>query len=79
MKKMRIWGVTVIRQNIPPAFHAYRNAETIQAMLILFENQVVYNQGSHYNSSNGRFTPVDGVYQFNVLGSITGFQQMVLS
>ena len=56
-----------------PAFYAYKNDGNYTSAVDIVWNQVVYNQGSHYDNSNGRFTaPVTGVYQFNVMGSITG-------
>ena len=56
-----------------PAFYAYKNDGNYTSAVDIVWNQVVYNQGSHYNNSNGRFTaPVTGLYQFNVMGSITG-------
>ena len=39
-----------------PAFYAYRNAGNYTSTATIVWNNVVYNQGSHYNSSNGRFT-----------------------
>ena len=56
-----------------PAFYAYRNSGNYTSSVDIVWNTVVYNQGSHYDVSNGRFTaPVTGVYQFNVMSSITG-------
>ena len=56
-----------------PAFSVNRTAGNYTSNSVIVWNSVVYNQGNHYNSSNGRFTaPVAGVYQFNVMGSITG-------
>ena len=55
-----------------PAFRASRTAGNYTSATTIVWNNVIYNQGSHYDSSNGRFTaPVDGIYQFNVMGSVT--------
>ena len=55
-----------------PAFRASRTAGNYSSADTIVWNNVIYNQGSHYDSSNGRFTaPVAGIYQFNVMGSIT--------
>ena len=55
-----------------PAFRASRTAGNYTSAVTIVWNNVIYNQGSHYDSSNGRFTaPVDGIYQFNVMGSVT--------
>tara|TARA_B100001287_G_scaffold262099_1_gene251725 strand:+ start:270 stop:1064 length:795 start_codon:yes stop_codon:yes gene_type:complete len=55
-----------------PAFRVSRTAGNYTSAATIVWNNVIYNQGSHYDSSNGRFTaPVAGIYQFNVMGSIT--------
>jgi len=55
-----------------PAFRASRTAGNYTSATTIVWNNVIYNQGSHYDSSNGRFTaPVAGTYQFNVMGSVT--------
>ena len=52
-----------------PAFLAYINATTdttINANTNYVFDGVKYNVGSHYNTSNGKFTaPVDGLYNFS--------------
>ena len=56
-----------------PAFAAYRNAGDVQSVTTFIYNVAVYNIGSHYNTSNGRFTaPVAGRYQFNCMMSHNG-------
>ena len=72
-ERMKINPAGLVTKPNTPAFHAYRNAGNYTSNVDIVWNQVVYNQGSHYNNSNGRFTaPVAGVYQFNVMGSVTG-------
>ena len=57
---------------LTPAFRCHRTAGNYTSTTVIVWNVVTYNQGGHYNSSNGRFTaPVTGVYQFNVMGSLT--------
>jgi hypothetical protein len=49
-----------------PSFHAVRNAGNVSSTGIFICNAVTFNDGSHYNSSTGRFTaPVAGRYQLN--------------
>ena len=56
-----------------PAFIAYRNAGDLTSSVDVVFDQVVLNAGSHYDSSNGRFTaPVAGKYQFNTFLSHNG-------
>ena len=75
-ERMKINPAGLVTKPNTPAFHAYRNAGNYTSNVDIVWNQVVYNQGSHYNNSNGRFTaPVAGVYQFNVMGSVTGGPQ----
>ena len=61
-----------------PAFRASRTSGNYSGSSteVIVWNNVIYNQGSHYSNSNGRFTaPVAGIYQFNVMGSVTGSPQ----
>jgi len=63
---------------LTPAFRASRTGGNYSGSSteVIVWNNVIYNQGSHYDNSNGRFTaPVAGVYQFNVMGSVTGGPQ----
>ena len=56
-----------------PAFIAYRDAGDTTSSTVFIFNQVVLNAGSHYDTSNGRFTaPVAGKYQFNAFLSHNG-------
>lgn len=57
-----------------PSFLAYKNnGNYTSGGVDIVWNTVVHNEGSHYDSSNGRFTaPVAGKYFFSVMGSITG-------
>tara|TARA_R100000426_G_scaffold66917_1_gene46635 strand:+ start:35 stop:565 length:531 start_codon:yes stop_codon:yes gene_type:complete len=56
-----------------PAFIAYRDAGDLTSATDVIFNQVVLNAGSHYDTSNGRFTaPVAGKYQFNAFLSHNG-------
>ncbi len=49
-----------------PAFSVTRSAGDIASGSTLIGNVVILNTGSHYNTSNGRFTaPVTGVYAFH--------------
>ena len=51
-----------------PAFLAWRNQATwsVSAQATFAFNQTAFNIGSHYNTSNYRFTaPITGTYQFN--------------
>jgi len=55
-----------------PVFKAYRSASTSASGVIAFNN-VIYNVGSSYNSSNGLFTaPVAGYYIFFFLSIGSG-------
>ena len=48
-----------------PYFKANKSA-VISGTGVVVWNTVVYNQGGHYDSSNGRFTaPIDGLYWFS--------------
>ena len=62
----------VVTMPSQPAFRASRTAGNYTSADTIVWNNVIYNQGNHYDNSNGRFTaPVAGIYQFNVMGSIT--------
>ena len=72
-EKMKINPAGLVTKPNTPAFRVHRTAGNYTSTTVIIWNVVTYNQGGHYNSSNGRFTaPVAGVYQFNVMGSITG-------
>lgn len=56
-----------------PSFHAFRNAGSVSSTGIFICNSVTFNDGSHYNSSTGRFTaPVAGRYQVNFFWLMQG-------
>ena len=62
----------VVTMPSQPAIRASRTAGNYTSADTIVWNNVIYNQGNHYDNSNGRFTaPVAGIYQFNVMGSIT--------
>ena len=53
-----------LRPNLPAFQVAKTNGDVSSNNYVIF-NQVYYNNGSHYNTSNGRFTaPVTGIYHF---------------
>ena len=64
-----------------PAFHVWRNAGDISATnSVIVWNQVRFNRGNCYNSSNGFFTaPVSGMYFFSVFGMTDGHAAGVCS
>jgi len=56
-----------------PSFHAVRNAGNFSSTGIFICNAVTFNDGSHYNSTTGRFTaPVAGRYQTNFFWLMQG-------
>jgi len=49
-----------------PAFYAYSTGSGWNHDNIIVWNSTAFNQGNHFNTSNGKFTaPVAGVYMFN--------------
>jgi hypothetical protein len=65
-ERMRIDSNGYVTMPNQPAFHAYRTTGGVGGTGIYICNTVVFNDGSHYNSSTGRFTaPVAGRYQLN--------------
>ena len=73
-EKMKLDASGRVTKPQQPAFRASRTGGnyTGSSSVVIVWNNVIYNQGSHYDNSNGRFTaPVAGVYQFNVMGSVT--------
>ena len=81
-ERMRISKEGYITKPSQPAFNAYRN--TVLSTLTTWGAVPDYtgtrfNHGSHFNTSNGRFTaPVDGEYLFGVNNNM-GSQQNVKS
>ena len=52
-----------------PAFHCYKDNGNIASTNTIIWNQVVTNQGNHYNNSTGLFiAPVAGIYYFSCFG-----------
>ena len=69
---LRVASNGVVTTPKTPAFRASRTAGNYSSAVTIVWDNVIYNQGSHYDNSNGRFTaPVAGIYQFNVMGSVT--------
>jgi hypothetical protein len=65
-ERMRIDSNGYVTMPYQPAFHAVRNAGNVSSTGIFICNAVTFNDGSHYNSSTGRFTaPLAGRYQMN--------------
>ena len=72
-EKMKINPAGQVLKPSQPAFAAVRTAGDTTSVTTFVYNSVIYNIGSHYNSSNGRFTaPVAGRYHFNVMMSHNG-------
>ena len=72
-ERLRIHSSGALTIPNQPAFAAYRDAGDTTTVTDFIFNQVVFNIGNHYNSSNGRFTaPIAGRYQFNVMMSHNG-------
>ena len=54
-----------LRPNLP-AFHVSRRGGNVSANNYVVFDQVFYNNGNHYNNSDGKFTaPVTGIYFFS--------------
>ena len=75
-EKLRIDEVGRVTMPAQPAFYAYRNSTSGQlASGDYVFNNVATNRGSHYDTSNGRFTaPVAGAYFFSCVVQLYGSQ-----
>lgn len=66
VERLRIDTSGYITMPYQPAFSVTRSAGDIASDSIYVGNVVMLNNGSHYNTSNGRFTaPVTGIYAFH--------------
>ena len=67
-ERMRIDSAGRVTTPYQPAFNAYISSGTniSNSWVEIVYNNICYNNGSHYNTSNGRFTaPVSGYYFFS--------------
>jgi len=65
-ERMRIDSAGRVTMPYQPAFTAYGGTDATGATSALVWSTTELNRGSHYNTSNGRFTcPVTGVYVFH--------------
>ena len=65
-ERMRIAANGIVTKANHPAFYANKNATFLTNNTDIVFDTVRTNVGSHYNSSNGKFTaPVDGTYFFS--------------
>ena len=65
-EKLRISSAGHVTKPQTPAFHVSRTAGNVGANNYVVFNTVSYNNGSHYNNSDGKFTaPVTGIYFFS--------------
>ena len=63
--RMRISENGYVTKPNTPAFQVARTSGDVSSNNYVIFNQVYYNNGSHYDTSNGRFTaPVTGIYHF---------------
>ena len=61
-----VHGSGIVMKPKTPAFHVSRTAGNVGANNYVVFNNVSYNNGSHYNNSDGKFTaPVTGLYFFS--------------
>ena len=76
-EKMRISSEGYVTKPQTPAFHVSRQGGDVSANNYVIFDHADYNNGSHYNTSNGRFTaPVTGIYFFSAwhyTGSTSAF------
>ena len=76
-EKMRVHAAGSVTKPLNPSFHVrYPGTTALDASggVAVVYNSVFHNVGSHYNTSNGRFTaPVTGVYVFHAQVRVDGF------
>jgi len=66
-------GLGYVTMSAQPSFSAYRDAGHVSSNNIVVFNGTRFNQGSNYNTSNGRFTaPITGKYFVSASGMLTG-------
>ena len=62
-----------VTMSAQPSFAAYKATNSFTQSGVIVFDTTKHNIGSHYNTSNGRFTaPVAGVYQFTFYSIIKG-------
>jgi hypothetical protein len=72
-ERMRISSAGYVTMSAQPSFSAYRDAGHVSSNNIVVFNATRFNQGSNYNTSNGRFTaPITGKYFVSASGMLTG-------
>jgi len=65
-EKLRISSTGIVTKPNTPAFHVSRTSGDVSSNNYVVFNTVSYNNGSHYDNSDGKFTaPVTGIYFFS--------------
>ena len=76
-ERMRISSEGYVTKPNTPAFHVSRTSGDVSQNNYVIFNTVSYNNGSHYNNTDGKFTaPVTGIYFFSAwhyTGSTSAF------
>ena len=76
-ERMRISSEGYVTKPQTPAFHVSRTSGDVSQNNYVIFNTVSYNNGSHYNNTDGKFTaPVTGIYFFSAwhyTGSTSAF------